>query len=225
MFNVIVRNDLGMPLGKLIAQGGHAAGAILLGAYDFKQERWKNQIPELASYQKQSIQIQLGSEVAMSGADVVIEDQGHTVFNVPTKTAAAFISPEQKQALGWQPNPFTPSTTDVRMVMVVNKAYRKSLPKPEQISQGIQVLALACLNALKQYAYSELEVKAYMKQWAQGSFAKIVLNAEASEFATLVDKVKAEGVVPLRYCDDNFLVLGPAPKDLLDQVTGHLKML
>lgn len=225
---VVIRQDLDMPLGKQIAQGSHAAGAVYLGAYDFERGQWKQ--PEMSlSYSYSPLLVKFGAMIDLEGADVVIEDQGHTVFNEPTITAGAFIPAQEQDALCWSKNPFTPSATDVRMALVANKKFRKSLSKDEFVRQGVLAMASALVTGLSRYPVEAPQVKANMLAWAKGSFAKIVLNAEESDMEDLLAKTKAEEFprnrIPVFVVDSKFIVLGPAPKDELSPFTGNFKLL
>ena len=231
---VRVRNDLGeMPLGKIASQAGHALGAFVLGCFDFEKKDWKTPAarscfsnPDLAESLPTAVKMEYGPEAELEGADVMIVDQGHTVFKgVPTKTVGLFINQNTKLVMNFGDNPYTPSETTVRMTAIINKtAVRKD--KQAAIFNIMAAYGLHTIHVLNQYRAGELSPAQVddLLAWTTGSFAKITLVGNSETIAAST-AIQAEHPVQSVAYGDDIRVMGPAAKAHMDVYTSSFKML
>lgn len=104
---IVIRKDLGMRAGKMVAQGAHASmGAVLAHLSDVRVSHWLS-----GSFAKVVVRVESEQELddlyaaakAAGLIALVITDSGRTEFHgVPTKTALA-IGPDTAENL----NPIT----------------------------------------------------------------------------------------------------------------------
>ena len=93
---IVVRKDLGMRKGKMIAQGAHASLSAFLNCNKtFRQEWWESgQKKIVVGCNSEEELIELYEKARKAGvATALITDAAHTEFKVPTRTAVA-IGPD-----------------------------------------------------------------------------------------------------------------------------------
>ena len=100
---IVMRNDLNMRKGKMIAQGAHASIAFLIsrhyrGMPSKEEEQWmeEGQTKICVRVDSEEHLLEIAAKAKSAGLTVhVITDAGHTEFNgVPTKTCLA-IGPNE----------------------------------------------------------------------------------------------------------------------------------
>lgn len=209
---IILRSDLGMPLGKEASQAAHAACALVLGLAG--DGMWRES-PDSIRAMLGRLRVRDGTAEDMSGALIKITDRGHTVFGgVPTDTTALFAS----GLSSFQENPHEPKSTDVRMALCVSKKARKEMGgRIAFVEEAARVYALHLLNLLENEPKGA--VAEWLREWSSGAFAKITLSAKDDDFP-----VKS-GEIPVSEAKEGMSVLGPAPKAKMDELTGGMRLL
>lgn len=230
---VKIRNDLNMPLGKIASQAAHAVGAFVLGCFCFDKKDWKTPAatscfgnPNLAQMIPEAIKLEHTAEEALNGADVMIIDQGHTVFKgQPTKTVGLFIEHRTKMVMDFSENPYTPSETTVRMTAVVNKLLVRK-DKNQAVFDIVSAYAQHIIATLNAYRDGKLtaEQEEDLLAWCSGSFAKITLVGNAETLQACA-QLKTDTPVLQQSYGENVQVLGPAKKVNMDAYTASFKML
>jgi PTH2 family peptidyl-tRNA hydrolase len=97
---IVVRKDLNMRKGKMIAQGAHASATIVFNATAGSDTHWLDKVVTWMNQGQKKISVSVDSEQELlevfkkaqeEGLPVeLITDAGHTEFNgVPTKTCCA----------------------------------------------------------------------------------------------------------------------------------------
>lgn len=237
-FTLKLRKDLNMPLGKEVSQCAHAVGALILGCFDFNKRQWKTVAAKTlftsgdSSLWVDAIKIvSVDQPCIMPECDIVIVDQGHTVFKgVPTPTVGLCMSAESKNLLGFSENSHEPVSTSVRMVMAVNKTYVRA-NKETFLKSAVVLYAKQIIRSLMGLAsgtLTEEESSAFLA-WCQGAFAKITLvgNAESvSDVRSALAEVSAHN-----YCIQSnadvveMVIIAAHDKSWFDGITSHLKTL
>lgn len=216
MIRIGIRDDLNMPLGKEVSQCAHALCAYLLGLRDPVAGAWRVP-PEEIDEMIRTMKIERVPHDSMSDATIVIRDAGHTVFNgVPTVTTCLFADPDPR----YVPNAHEDGApTDIRMVLCATKEFRRGQGK------GFLHSAVSAygnhLRAAIDGAFGERQE--WLDRWCSGSFAKITLNSAP-------DQLPASGAAEAEPCSatevaPGCLVLGPAPKSVLEPRTGSMRLL
>lgn len=172
----------GAPLGKVVAQTAHALCAVVLGSFDFNKNQWKTPLAKSLwqTLDVSCFDIALSSE-APADACVVIEDQGHTVFDKPTITTAAKVDTALLNAISFKPHPHNlQSEVNYRMVLVSDKSKRKSVPKQEFIKRATLAYAKSLAYWLTHIDSLDAEELHALNNWINGSFGKIALSGQLS---------------------------------------------
>lgn len=240
---VELRADLGMPLGKQIAQSAHAACAFILGCFDFSALKWRDSASRelLGTEFSNILKIAEGPLSASRSTDslalIKITDQGHTVFKgVPTETATFYCSPLDVQRYRYVPNEHTATkSTSVRTTQLILKSYRRKNPSTVVHSAVLQQ-CFHLIQALDQVQAQQIgaDQLSQIIAWSQGSFAKITLVA--SDVDSMAEVLQKAGRLPcltglvstMRSSEEDspvVITIGPANKEDLDPITSSFKML
>lgn len=218
--NLYVNNALNMPLGKLISQIAHAQCAVVLGCYDFEHKRFKVH-PDTLYSALNTTHIEYVNVQNMQENIIRIVDQAHTVFDKPTLTTSIHLSDSEIDHLHFQHNEFEATeSTDIRMILIAEKSFRKSMNKQVFIKQASLAYAYHLIQLLTFFDSLTQHQQHCLMQWSKGTFAKITLNATTEDIQQL-------RFVPYTYqisLLEGMLVLGPDSKDQFE-VVNHLKLL
>lgn len=237
-FTLKLRKDLGMPLGKEVSQCAHAMGALVLGCFDFNKRQWKSVAAKtLFTSGDESLWtnaltiVNVEQPCILPDCDIVIVDQGHTVFKgVPTPTVGLCLEGATKVLLGFSENAHEPTTTSVRMVLAVNKSYMRA-NKATFLKSAVVLYTRQIIRSLVSFAEGELskeEEEAFLA-WCQGAFAKISLVGD--EASVLQTKASLQAVPAHNYLVQSsdeaieMIIISPHDKPWFDGVTSHLKTL
>ena len=212
-----VNKELVMPLGKQVSQMAHAYCAFVLGCYDFDKYQFKCSIDYIN-------QLLINSEICfidylgMQNADIKIIDQAHTVFNKPTFTTAIKLTYEELNFSKYCSNPHQISEeTDVRMILIVNKAYRKKQNKLDFLKESSMYYAHGLINILKEFNVHNQYYDIILR-WVTGSFAKITLNSD--------DLMNSYNDIDcIQQNKEGYVLLGPLLKIQQTELINKLRLL
>jgi PTH2 family peptidyl-tRNA hydrolase len=133
----------------------------------------------------------------------------------------------EEEEVDAKPGAFSDSTEECKMIMVVRTDLKMTKGK---IAAQCGHAAIACYESL-QRSNPEL-----LQRWKTDGQAKVVVQVSDEEQLELLQGIAQSLEITARIIHDGgrtqipagsatVLGLGPAPKPLLDQVTGHLKLL
>lgn len=201
---LLINSELSMPLGKQVSQMAHAYCAFVLGCYNFNQHQFKCKKEDLQNLLINS-QISYILSSQMQEASIQIVDNAHTVFKEPTLTTALNLTDNELQLTAYQHNSHVEqSNTDVRMVLIVDKSYRKGINKQHFLKESSLTYAEGLIPILENLKDHKIHLNTIM-QWVQGSFAKITLNCENIKDIPISTQY-------LSYQKEGYLLLGPLYK-------------
>lgn len=211
-----INQEISMPLGKLVSQMAHSYCALVLGCFDFNTLSFRCNIDHLINAIKES-EISLSSIQEMNQSTIQIVDQAHTVFNHPTLTTALMLTNDELNQFDFKPHTHeVTSHTDVRMIMIVNQQYRKSINKSCFIAESSQLYAKYLIQLLMNLKENNDIPRDNLMQWCNGSFAKITLNSNDTELSQKL-------TIPfLEY--NSYIIVGPISKEQ-QGILSQLKLL
>ncbi|KAK9886415.1 hypothetical protein WA026_016694 [Henosepilachna vigintioctopunctata] len=117
------------------------------------------------------------------------------------------------------------------------KEYRMVLVVRNDLKMGKGKIAAQCCHAAVMAYDAVLKKRPYLlKPWKQNGTAKIAVKVESEDELLQLDKkakslkvltriVRDAGHTQVAPMSRTVLALGPAPKNILDKITGHLKLL
>ena len=125
---------------------------------------------------------------------------------------------------------------DVRQVIIVSTAAK--MPKGKLAAQVAHASMGALLNdgMLTEHMLS-LPLSTYAHEWLNGSFTKVCVRCDSEEeMLDIYKRVLDDGYPCAKIIDNGRTVfngvptlttigIGPLPKEIIDQYTGHLKLL
>lgn len=130
---------------------------------------------------------------------------------------------------------------DVKQIIVIRKDLK--MRRGKEIAQGAHASMAAILNTGSEryrdgYINNvfQIELTDMMREWLLGKFAKITATVDSEEeLLALHKKAKDAGIITALITDSGFtefngvptntcIAIGPAHKDKLDPITGHLRL-
>lgn len=230
MFDIHIRKDLSMPIGKVAAQAAHAIGGILLDrcalvsetddAVTLKiEEGSRNLLKLLSDTSEINLYWDTDSEFnALDGKGCAIIDNGLTCFDgVPTPTTIGISSVGEiiDESMRLQ---YDVSTIDYKQGFFVDRS--KNLDS-EEIIKSVAALSL---NSIVEVFDTEtltmtLDKKSAMYKWLTSSFGKTVVGTKkATKFKLIKETLCSEDVVEIKNIEAVFAT-NPLSSDILTKFT------